>query len=152
MEHPLFPGAAPVARAAIRGDAAHPELMGEALLYPYGKGTLFLLRAVGLPHGGFFALHIHEGNNCSSGGDVAFSGAGGHYDPHDVPHPWHAGDLPPLLSAANGAALLAVYSDRFQPQEVIGRTVILHEKPDDFRTQPSGDSGARLACGVIEAV
>ena len=44
---------------------------------------------------------------------------------------------------------MAVYTDRFYPEDVIGKTVVIHEKPDDFRTQPSGDSGEKIACGKI---
>jgi Cu-Zn family superoxide dismutase len=59
--------------------------------------------------------------------------------------------LPPLLSAANGSALLSTYTDRFRPQDVIGRSVVIHSGPDDFSSQPAGNSGGRIACGVIEA-
>lgn len=151
MEDQVFP-IRPTARAVLGGGDAHPELVGEVLFSPYGKGTLVIARAVGLPRPGFLGFHIHEKGDCATGGDTSFSSAGGHYDPHNVPHPWHAGDLPPLLSSADGTALMAVYTDRFRPEDVVGRAVILHEKPDDFRTQPSGDSGQRIACGVIQAV
>ncbi|NMB33378.1 MAG: superoxide dismutase family protein, partial [Clostridium sp.] len=46
---------------------------------------------------------------------------------------------------------LVVYTSRFTPREVVGKTVIIHENPDDFRSQPSGDSGDRIACGVIRS-
>ena len=121
----------PVARAFLRGDETHPQLTGEVLLAPYGRGTLLLARVVGLFPAG--------------------SSAGGHYDLHGVLHPWHGGDLPPLLSAANGSALLSTYTDRFRPQDVIGRSVVIHSSPDDFSSQPAGNSGGRIACGVIEA-
>ncbi len=142
----------PAARAQLRGDETHPNLRGEVLFCPYGRGTLIIARAVGLPIPGFLGFHIHTNGSCAAGGDVSFASAGGHYDPHNVPHPWHSGNLPPLLSSGQGAALMQVYTDRFRPEEVVGRSVVIHERPDDFRTQPSGDSGSRLACGVIEAV
>ena len=63
-------------------------------------------------------------------------------------HPNHAGDLPPLLEAS-GKAYMTVLTGRFHVKEVIGRTVILHGDPDDFHTQPSGNAGIKLACGVI---
>lgn len=152
MEHSLFSAPPPAARAFLRGDASHPQLMGEALFSPYGRGTLVLVRMVGLPTPGFLGLHIHEKGDCSTGGDVPFSSAGGHYDPHGVPHPWHSGDLPPLLSTADGSALLVAYTDRFRPQDVVGRSVITHGMPDDLHSQPAGDSGVRIACGVIEEI
>ena len=65
-------------------------------------------------------------------------------------HPKHAGDLPPLL-ANDGVAWSAVYTDRFYPEEVIGRTVVIHGMGDDFHSQPSGNSGVKIACGEIVA-
>lgn len=152
MENQPFPVPSPVARAILRGDPAHSELMGEALFSPYGQGTLVILRAVGLPPSKFLGLHIHTNGDCSSGGDVPFSSAGGHYDPEGSAHPWHGGDLPSLLSSSSGTALLAVYTDRFRPADVIGRSIVLHEQRDDFHSQPAGDSGARIACGVIQDI
>lgn len=142
----------PAARAVLRGDGSNPGLAGEVLFYPYGSGTLVVVRAVGLPTPGFLALHIHNQGDCSTGGDVPFHRAGGHYDTHGRPHPWHSGDLPPLLASDGGAALLAVYSDRFRPEEVVGRAVVIHQQADDFHSQPAGDSGDRLACGAIRAI
>ncbi|MEA4953939.1 MAG: superoxide dismutase family protein [Pseudoflavonifractor sp.] len=151
MEYPvLLPR--PAARALLQGDEAHSGLRGEVLFCPYGRGTLVIARVVGLPSPGFLGFHVHTGGSCTAGGDIPFSSAGGHYDPYDVPHPWHSGDLPPLLASGQGTALLAVYTDRFRPEEVVGRTVVVHERADDFRSQPAGDSGSRLACGVIQAV
>ena len=152
MEDQLFPSAPPVARAVLRGTVSHPELMGEVLFSPYGTGTLVTIRAVGLPPSTFLGFHIHDKGDCSSEGDVPFSSAGGHYNPGDMSHPFHAGDLPSLLSAANGTAFLSVYTDRFRPQGVVGRAVILHEMADDLHSQPAGNSGARIACGVIQAI
>lgn len=139
----------PVARAFLRGDDAHPDLNGEVLFHPYGLGTLLTARLVGLPAGRFLGFHIHEVGDCSSGGDAPFLKAGGHFDPTHQPHPQHSGDLPPLLVSAAGTALLAVYTDRFLPDQVFGRSVIVHGMADDFRSQPAGDSGPRIACGVI---
>ncbi|MDD5938023.1 MAG: superoxide dismutase family protein [Clostridiales bacterium] len=141
----------PLARAFLRGDEGHPDLAGEVLFYPYGHGTLLVARAVGLPAGHFLGFHIHETGDCSAaGGDTPFLKAGGHFNPTGQQHPQHSGDLPTLLSSAAGTALLAVYTDRFSPAEVMGRSVIIHGMADDFRSQPAGDSGMRIACGVIQ--
>lgn len=104
----------------------------------------------GLPESdsGFFALHIHEKGDCRADG---FPDTGGHFDPLGREHPCHAGDLPPLLSA-NGRAFLAVFTRRFRPEEVLGRSVVIHSHPDDFKTQPSGGAGSKIACGVIRKV
>ncbi|MBP3342443.1 MAG: superoxide dismutase family protein, partial [Peptococcaceae bacterium] len=61
----------------------------------------------------------------------------------------HAGDLIPLLSVG-GKAWSSFYTGRFYPEDIIGRTVVIHNMPDDFRSQPAGDSGEKIACGVIE--
>lgn len=154
MEESVFsvPTASPTARALLQGDPTHPQLMGEVLFSPYGRGSLVIVRLLGLPTPGFLGFHIHEKGDCSTGGDVPFAQAGGHYDPHGVNHPWHAGDLPPILSLADGVALSAVYTDRFRPADIIGRSVIVHGMTDDLHSQPAGNSGARIACGVIQAI
>lgn len=139
------------ARALVHGGPDHPSLIGEVLFYPFHTGSLVVVRITGLPGSGFFGLHIHEHGDCRNGGDVPFFAAGGHYNPESQPHPNHAGDLPVLLSSG-GHAYAIVYTGRFQPKAVIGRSVIVHDKPDDYRSQPAGDSGTRIACGVIEAV
>lgn len=141
--HGRIPGAA----AWVRGDADHPDLRGRVTFTPLCDGTLVTADICGLPESeaGFFAFHIHEGGDCRGAG---FPDTKGHYNPGNMPHPMHAGDLPPLLSCG-GTAHLAVKTGRFRVREIIGRTVIIHAHPDDFKTQPSGDSGSKIACGVI---
>ncbi len=138
----------PVAAAILQGGSEYPDLSGTVEFYPRRGGTLVVASVQGLPdtnHSGFFAFHIHEGGSCT-GEDFAESGV--HFNPAGTPHPEHAGDLPPLLSA-HGEALLAVLTDRFTVQDVLGRTVVIHSDPDDFRSQPAGNPGKKLACGVI---
>ena len=55
----------------------------------------------------------------------------------------------PVLESAGGKAWLAFYTERFLPQELPGKTVIIHSMPDDYRSQPAGDAGERIACGMI---
>ena len=81
------------------------------------------------PGDGFYACHIHALGDCCTGGDVAFHCAGPHYDPEGREHPNHAGDLPVLLSSG-GRALSLVYTGRFQPGQVLGRSVVLHALPE----------------------
>lgn len=64
-------------------------------------------------------------------------------------HPEHAGDLPPLIRC-RGNAYLSFRTDRFSVNEIIGRTVVIHSDPDDFHTQPAGNAGKKIACGVIQ--
>lgn len=132
----------PSAYAVIRGGKANPGLGGMVHFYPSGNGVLVTAEIHGLPDSetGIFAFHIHSGESCEA--------PEGHFNPENVPHPRHAGDLPPLFSNG-GRAFLAVLTDRFRIADVIGRTVILHSQPDDFHTQPSGNPGEIIACGVI---
>ena len=72
-----------------------------------------------------------------------------HFNPSDCPHPYHAGDFPQLLSNG-GFAYLQFITERINVEEIIGRTVIIHYGSDDFVSQPSGNAGEKIACGVIE--
>lgn len=138
----------PNAIADIRGGKATPELVGKVKFYQKHGLVLLIINVFNLPENnetGFFALHIHEGNDCSGEG---FSNTGSHYNPDKSPHPNHAGDLPPLLSC-DGEAYMAVCTDRFAVNDVIGRTLVIHGSPDDFKSQPSGNAGEKIACGVI---
>ena len=89
-------------------------------------------------------MHIHEKGDCT----MPFDRTGGHYNPAGEPHPDHAGDMIPLMGN-QGYAWLAFYDKRFTIPEIMGRSVIIHRMPDDFKTQPSGDSGEKIGCGVI---
>ena len=95
-----------------------------------------------------FGFHIHSGFDCSGTAEDPFSGALTHYNPENCEHPYHAGDMPPLFGV-NGNAVSVFLTDRFTVSEVIGRAVIIHARPDDFMTQPSGNSGEKIACGII---
>ena len=136
--------------ANVRGGKDNPELFGVVYFEKSSKGVLVTAEIYGLPmqdgnKNGFFGFHIHEGGSCAG-----TEAAGGHYNPKNIPHPFHAGDLPPLMSN-NGFAYMTVLTDRFTLNEVIGKTVIIHAMADDFRSQPAGDSGERIACGVIRS-
>lgn len=140
----------PLACACIRGGERYPQIKGSLQLYHHCNGVLAVVNVDGLPETAtnFFALHIHEGESCCGAG---FPETAGHYNPQNLPHPRHPGDLPPLLSC-RGKAYLAVITNRFKTQEVIGKTVIIHGGPDDFTTQPSGNAGGKIACGVIQRI
>ncbi len=141
----------PTARASVRGDAKHRSIRGTVNIYPVPGGSLVTAEIHGLPQNsksGIFAMHIHEGGFCTGNQADPFADTGGHYNPDNKPHPLHAGDLPPLFSN-NGFAYYCFYTNRFTPAEVTGRTVVIHSDPDDFRTQPAGASGSKIACGAI---
>lgn len=135
----------PDAVARLQGGEKFPNLTGVVRFYRRKEGVLVRADVCGLPPGRFFALHIHEGHGC---GGEDFSETGGHYDPEERLHPYHAGDLPPLLSVC-GWAHLSVLADRFCLKDILGRTVVIHEGPDDFTSQPAGNAGRKIACGVI---
>ncbi len=140
----------PSAVAHIKGGDAYPGLTGTVRFYPRCGGTLVVADIAGLPDTdtGFFAFHIHEGGDCRGAG---FPDTGAHYNPTAAEHPRHAGDLPPLLSD-RGRAYCQVLTGRFRVSDVIGKTVVIHAAPDDFKTQPSGNAGEKIACGVIRRV
>ncbi len=134
--------------AYLKGGVAVPKVHGEVKFYQTPKGVWVVAKVSNLPkenQTGFFGFHIHEGNSC---GGENFAETGSHYAPTPTPHPMHAGDLPPLLSV-NGQAYLAVQTDRFRVEEILGRTVVIHSKADDFTSQPAGNAGTKIACGVI---
>lgn len=148
------------AKAEIRGSEKYPELRGIVLFGQKAEGVMVTAEIWGLPaevgsceNGNFFAFHIHEGETCGSpSGDSPFAESKMHYNPTNANHPCHAGDLPPLLSSKSGYAYTTFLTDRFKLSEVIGRTVVIHLLPDDFKTQPSGGSGEKIACGKIETL
>lgn len=141
---------APDAAAYIRGGAFAPNLFGVVKFYQKKYCVLVEANIKGLPHtdAGFFGFHIHTGDDC---GDDGFANTGSHYNPTDTVHPEHAGDLPPLMLCGSGA-YLAVATGRFRVADIIGRTVVIHNMPDDFNTQPAGNAGTKIACGVIKRV
>ncbi|MDI3547125.1 MAG: superoxide dismutase, Cu-Zn family [Halanaerobiales bacterium] len=147
-------------RAIIRGGPLAPFIRGIVTFRSVPGGTEVYARISGLPpykpardgkppigpHG----FHIHEKGNCEVGDpENPFQAAGGHWNPDNQPHGNHAGDFPVLFSN-NGIARMCFFTNRFKPKDVVGRAVIIHQNPDDYRTQPAGDAGKRLACGVIE--
>lgn len=144
MKHNLCPKAI----ARIRGGKAYPQVCGIVRFYQKNAGVIVEAEIHGLPktENGFFAFHIHEGETCTGAG---FPKTGGHFNPGREAHPKHAGDLPPLLGN-HGSAYMKIFTDRFYIEEIIGRTVIIHSDPDDFHTQPAGNAGTKIACGVIQ--
>ncbi len=142
--------------ATMRGSEKYPRLRGMVRFYQTEFGVVTVAEFMGLPDtenvctSPIYALHIHEGGTCTGNVSDAFAGAGMHYNPDGCPHPYHAGDLPPVFGA-NGYGFSVNLTDRFLLEEVIGRVVVLHASPDDFATQPSGGAGEKMACGVIRA-
>ena len=132
------------------------KAIGEVNFEQMGSKVRVTAQVIRLPANGEFGFHIHEVGDCSSGDGMS---AKGHFNPYGKPHGQgaerHAGDMPNLKSDAKGKAKLTVDLDIISltrgPASIIGRGVIIHADPDDYRTQPTGNAGARIACGVIKA-
>ena len=146
----------PESYALVYGSEAYPDIQGTVLFYPLWGGTLVVAEISGLPSfkgkckEQFFGFHVHEGTECKGTKEDPFADTGNHYNPYQCEHPYHAGDMPPLMGN-DGYAMSLFYTNRFVPEELIGHTVVIHDAPDDFRTQPSGASGTKIACGEIKA-
>lgn len=145
----------PDAKAEIRGSTAYRDITGKANFYQTKHGVLLSVEVMGLPTGespcagGVFGFHIHEGESCTGNAEDPFADAKGHFNPNNCKHPHHAGDLPPLFEAG-GRAFMVFLTGRFTVGDILGKTIIIHSAPDDFTTQPSGNSGKKIACGKIK--
>ncbi len=110
----------------------------------------------GLKPGSEHGFHVHEKGDCSSGDGLS---AGGHFNPVGAMHgqyghgTHHVGDLPSLMADASGNARVHFESITLTLKpgatSVVGKGLIVHRDPDDYKTQPTGNAGPRLACGVI---
>lgn len=111
----------------------------------------------GLKPGSEHGFHIHEKGDCSS---PDFKSAGEHFNPTSQPHgdpatpPHHVGDIPNLKADDMGKApvnarIEGVTLGDHGPNDLVGRAIVVHDDVDDYKTQPAGNSGDRIACGVI---
>lgn len=156
VNHSIINGL-PQAVAVLNGSDAYPGISGLVRFYRTKDGTLVYADVSGLPEGSepcsqpVFGFHIHGGTSCTGTAADPFADAKHHYDPEHCPHPFHAGDLLPLFGNS-GRAVLAFLTNRFRIDEVLGKAVIIHSKADDFTTQPSGNAGDKIACGIIRPV
>lgn len=134
------------------------KAVGEVTFEQVGGKVHMTIQAQGLKPGSTHGFHIHEAGDCSSGDGMS---AKGHFNPQGKPHgnpasgEHHAGDLPALQAQKNGHVSLEADIEGITvapgPNSIVGRGLIIHADPDDYQTQPTGNSGARIACGVIKA-
>ncbi|GED67770.1 hypothetical protein BRE01_14720 [Brevibacillus reuszeri] len=147
--------------AEIHGGPLAPNLYGYVVFTDVPYGTDVFVEVGGLPafqpasgdqpQIGPFGFHVHDKGVCTVGNpDNPFLAAEGHWNPTHQPHGNHAGDFPVLFSN-DGYARMNFFTNKFRAADVIGKSVIIHQSPDDFHTQPAGNSGKRLACGLIQA-
>ena len=146
-------------KAAITGTAAGSPIAGTATLKETPQGLSITVRLSHVPPGQH-GLHVHEHGACGDSGKAA----GGHFNPDNVKHGYlpkdglagaHAGDLGNITIGPDGSGKLTAtihgLTLKTGPHAVAGHAIILHEKVDDF-SQPTGNAGARIGCGVIELV
>ena len=122
-----------------------------------GDKVVVIASVSGLKPNQEHGFHVHEKGDCSSGDGMS---AAGHFNPKGNPHGHHstpvrhAGDMPNLKADAKGNAAITAELDVITvsegPTSVIGRGLIVHAQPDDYKSQPVGNAGARLACAVIQ--
>lgn len=150
----------PVERAdVVLASASGSLVSGRLTAMPMADGVHFTGEIGGLRANGTHALHVHEKGDCSA---VDASSAGGHFNPAGAPHgrvgqpPHHAGDMDNIVADAQGVAKVDAHARGVtlgdgSATDILGRAVVVHAQPDDYRSQPAGNAGARVACGVIRA-
>ena len=121
-----------------------------------GSKVLVTAEIQGLKPNAEHGFHVHEKGDCSSGDGMS---TGGHFNPSGKAHgahgsgTHHAGDLPSLVADMNGKAKLSFETSTITvdsgPTDIVGRGLIVHRDPDDYKTQPTGNAGPRLACAMI---
>ncbi len=130
---------------------------GRVTLMPMNDGVHLQGEIGGLAPGSIHAIHIHENGDCSA---ADASSAGGHFNPSGEAHgkvgtpTHHGGDMNNIVANAEGVASVDVHASGpvlggGAANDAVGRAVVVHADPDDYTSQPSGNAGARVACGVI---
>jgi Cu-Zn family superoxide dismutase len=144
----------------VLASASGSLVSGKLTLRPMGDGVHLTGEIGGLTPNSVHAIHIHEKGDCSA---ADASSAGGHFNPAGQPHgqvghgAHHAGDMDNLNSDAEGVAKVDAHASGVTlgggaANDVAGRAVIVHAVQDDYKSQPAGNAGARVACGVIKVV
>lgn len=158
--YPYYRNQPKIAYANVKGGPLAPNLEGTVVFMEVPSGTEVFAEFKNLPEFrpakgdedpiGPHGFHLHESGNCEVGDPKnPFQAAGGHWNPTNQPHGNHAGDFPVLFSN-NGFARMSFFTNKFTVDQIVGKAVIVHQNPDDFRSQPAGDAGKRLACGKIQ--
>lgn len=141
-----------IAYANVKGSVNYPNINGKVKFVKKSNGILITAEIFNLPTidnvNQIYGFHIHEGNECTGNQQDYFKNAGSHFSKVESLHPYHSGDMPPLFGN-NGYAYLSFFTNRFSLDDIIGKVIIVHSHPDDFHTNPSGNSGEKIACGKI---
>jgi Cu-Zn family superoxide dismutase len=154
-------GAQAVAATATLASADDPKLSGTVIFTQLADAVRVEVNVAGVDLPGPHGIHLHEKGACEAdGAGKRYTSAGGHFNPGGAPHACremtahHAGDFGNIEIQADGSGHLAVVTAALSlhgPNSPIGKSVVLHAGEDDCKTQPAGNSGARLACGVVVA-
>ena len=142
---------------AVIGSTNDSGVTGTAVFTQNGDQITLIIEIQGATPG-LHAVHIHEKGDCSAPDDKS---AGGHWNPTDVAHgkwgegEFHLGDIGNITVGEDGIGNISLTTDLWEigtgsDVDVVGRGIIVHADPDDFTSQPSGNAGARIGCGVIE--
>lgn len=143
---------------AVLSGASGSEVSGTATFTQTAEGKVKLVLSVNNLSTGKHAVHLHENGDCSA---EDASSAGGHWNPEGEEHgkrgedEFHAGDINNLTVGEDGLGSLVMVVDGWsigdgQDTDILNKAVIIHAEADDFTSQPSGDAGSRVACGVIQ--
>jgi Cu-Zn family superoxide dismutase len=154
QDKPSSPGTTAMAKLEpTKGNTA----AGSAMFTQRGDMVTVTVNVSGLKPNGDHGFHVHEKGDCSSGDGMS---TGGHFNPLGKPHAahgageHHAGDLPSLKADAYGNAELRFQTQAIKvgsgPTDIVGKGLIVHRDPDDYKTQPTGNAGPRIACAVIQ--
>lgn len=151
----MMPDSGPSASATLAPTAGN-SVSGSVRFLQQGEQVRVTGEVRGLRPNTEHGFHVHEKGDCSA---PDASSAGGHFNPGSMAHgrydtpPHHAGDLPSLRADASGVARIDYSTGAFRvgsgSNDVVGRGLVVHRDPDDYRSQPAGNSGPRLACAVI---
>ncbi|CAN5900003.1 N/A [soil metagenome] len=146
--------AMPTAVAQLQAKSSS-NVGGSVAFSQEGERVRVVAHVTGLKPGQEHGFHVHEKGDCSSPDAMS---AGGHFNPGSHPHgpqssPHHGGDMPSLRADAKGTADVSFLIDGVVlgtgGADLMGKAVVVHAMPDDYKTQPTGNSGGRIACGVI---
>ena len=150
-------GSADKAASAVMAAKSGSQVAGTLEMMTMGNGVHVMGTLTGLAPNQSFGFHVHEKGDCSAADATS---AGGHFNPTAQPHgsaesaAHHAGDMDNIKSDENGSERVSFHIENVglgngSATDINGRALVVHAKPDDYTTQPSGNSGDRIACGVI---
>lgn len=149
-----------MAYAQILGSDYAPNLKGKVIFRDIPGGVEVCVEVTGLPEYqqatdtspqiGPHGFHLHVSGSCEiEDPSSPYTSAGEHYNPDNSPHGNQAGDFPVIFSN-NGYSRMCFYTNRFSVFDIINKAVIIHQSPDDYKTEPAGNSGKRIGCGVVK--